>query len=193
MWWIANSVFCVHVCVQWMAVGVNGVNGRHAEPTAACGGVENVPNLRLAPVGRNARAWIFSPSTVPASNALRVSTTTSVPWLIHRLNDRLPLLITLNVMWSLGCISERPFTARQRGKNEERAPWRLALTHLFSVVQAGFVYRRLVFFYREVTFPDQRISSCPRSWWSPGFRSLFVFQFFSPCTTFPVPVVLLFF
>lgn len=119
----------VCVCVQWMAVGVNGVNGRHAEPTAACGGVENVPNLRLAPVGRNARAWIFSPSTVPASNALRVSTTTSVPWLIHWLNDRLPLLITLNMMWSLGCISERPFTAGQRGKNEERAPWRLALTH----------------------------------------------------------------
>ncbi|KTG43534.1 hypothetical protein cypCar_00015288 [Cyprinus carpio] len=69
----------VYVFVQWMEVGASGVSGRHAEPTAPCGGAGNVPNLHPAPVGRTARAWIFNPSTAPVSSAHRVSTTISVP------------------------------------------------------------------------------------------------------------------
>lgn len=84
----------MYVCVQWMEVGASGVNGRHAEPTAPCGGAGNVPNLHPARVGKNARGWISNLSTAPVSSAHRVSTTISVISLINRLKQRLPLLIT---------------------------------------------------------------------------------------------------
>lgn len=57
-----------------------------------------------------------------------------------------------------------PLTTRKCRKNEERAPRRSALTHLFSVAGSVCVSLGHCFFCRKVTFPDQRISSCPRSW-----------------------------
>lgn len=65
---------CVCVCVQWMEVGVSGVNGRHAEWTAACGEAGNVPNPRQVQEEKSARAWMSSRSTAQASSAHRVST-----------------------------------------------------------------------------------------------------------------------
>lgn len=62
---------------------------------------------------------------------------------------------------------ESHLTTRQCGKSKERAPWGSALIHLFSV--AGRVCVSLgCFFCRKVTFPDQRISSYPRSWYPMG-------------------------